>query len=153
MAILFLDSSAVAKHYITEQGSQWIRTLLDPDAGNELHVSVLAGVEVISAIIRRRRMGSLDATTSSAAISEFLDDWQYLFSHVAVDERIIDVAMELAERHELRGYDAVHLAAALIFHGRSQAMGLTMTLVSADGELNAAAVAEGLQVENPKLHP
>ena len=56
MAIFFLDSSAVSKAYIIEQGSQWIKSVLDPSAGHELHVSVLAGVEVISAIIRRRRM-------------------------------------------------------------------------------------------------
>src|SRR5438046_379336 len=132
MAILFLDSSAVAKRYVTEQGSQWIRAMLDPPAGNELHVSVLAGVEVISAIIRRRRTGSLDATRSSDAIGEFLDDWQYLYSHAAVDERLIDRAMRLAETHELRGYDAVQLTAATILHERYRSLGLHMILVSAD---------------------
>src|SRR5437762_1056570 len=99
MAIYFLDSSAVAKHYVIEQGSQWIKTMLDPGAGNEHHVSVMAGVEVISAIIRRQHIGSLDVIAASAAISEFLDDWQYLYSHVVVDERLIKRAMKLAETH------------------------------------------------------
>jgi hypothetical protein len=30
---------------------------------------------------------------------------------------------------------------------------MRMTFVSADDELNAAALAEGLPVENPNLHP
>src|SRR5689334_13518887 len=100
MAILFLDSSAVVKHYIAEEGSQWIRSMLDPGAGNELHLSVLAGAEVISGIVRRRRAGSLDAATASAALNEFLDDWQNLYIHVSVDERLIDSAMKFGQLHE-----------------------------------------------------
>lgn len=114
MPILFLDSSAVAKRYVAEQGSQWIRAMLDPAAGNEHHVSVVAGVEVISALIRRRCIGSLDAGASAIAIDEFLDGWQYLYSHISVDEHLIDRAMKLAEKHELRGYDAVQMASAMV---------------------------------------
>lgn len=35
---------------------------------------------------------------------------------------------------------------------RGQKLGLSMVLVSADDELNAAAAAEGLQVENPNRY-
>ena len=39
-------------------------------------------------------------------------------------------------------------------HRRQQAAGFgPVTLVSADRDLNAAAVAEGLTVENPNAHP
>jgi hypothetical protein len=34
-----------------------------------------------------------------------------------------------------------------------QALGTTLTLVSADGDLNAAGAAEGLTVEDPNVHP
>jgi hypothetical protein len=62
--------------------------------------------------------------------------------------------MILAERHALRGYDAVQLAAALELQTVLTASGLpALTLVSADAELNAAAAAEGLTVEDPNLHP
>ena len=90
MAILFLDSSAVAKRYIAEQGSHWVRDMLEPAAGNEPYVSGVTGVEVISAITRRRRVGSLSATASSAAIQEFIDDWQYLYSRLAVEEAMLE---------------------------------------------------------------
>jgi len=153
MAIFFLDSSAIAKAYIVEQGSVWIRSLLNPGAGNELNVSVVAGAEVISAIIRRRRTGSLDAIASAAAIQEFRDDWQFLYNHVAIDEQLIERAMSLVERYELRAYDSVQLAAALTLHDRCRSVGINIALVSADTELNTVATAEGLHVENPNLHP
>lgn len=61
--------------------------------------------------------------------------------------------MTLAEMRVLRGYDAVQLAAALEVNAASLSLGMpTVTLVSADTELNAAAAAEGLPIENPNAH-
>jgi predicted nucleic acid-binding protein len=153
MAILFLDSSAVAKRYITEQGSNWVRAALDPANENQIHVSLLAGVEVIAAITRRRREGSLDADAASAAIRELRDDFEFLYQHVAVNELVIERAMELAEKHGLRGYDAVQLAAGMTLNDRCLTVGLGIAFVCADIALNVAATAEGLQVENPNLQP
>ena len=62
--------------------------------------------------------------------------------------------MRLANTHTLRAYDAVQLAVALEVNRIYQAAGLgPVTLVSADHDLNAAAQAEGLTVEDPNLHP
>jgi len=55
----------------------------------------------------------------------------------------------LVRRHGLRGYDAVQLAAVLEIHATDP----SLTLLSADAELNAAALAEGLTVDDPNLHP
>ena len=63
------------------------------------------------------------------------------------------MAMSLAEAHRLRGYDAVQLAAALQVLVACSALGAPLTFVSADANLNAAAAAEGLTVDNPVLHP
>jgi hypothetical protein len=61
--------------------------------------------------------------------------------------------MDMADKHALRGYDAVQLAAALAIHEKRIAEGLpVLTLVSAAAELNAAALAEGLAVEDPNNH-
>jgi predicted nucleic acid-binding protein len=152
MAILFLDSSAVAKCYVVEAGSQWIKAALDPAGENQIHVSLLAGVEVISAITRRRREGSLDTVAAAAAIRELRDDFEFLFQHVAVTEPVVERAMQLAEKHGLRGYDAVQLAAAVTLNDRCRALGMAITFVCADIALNSAATAEGLQVENPSLY-
>jgi hypothetical protein len=153
MAVLFLDSSAVAKQYIIEPGSQWVRTALDPSGENQIHVSLRAGVEVIAAITRRRREGSPNADAAAAAISELRDDFEFLFQHVAVNEMVVERAMQLAEKHALRGYDAVQLAAGLTLNDRCRSLGLSIMFVCADAALNTAATAEGLQVQNPNLYP
>ena len=58
--------------------------------------------------------------------------------------------MRQANTHELRAYDAVQLAAAVSLNRLS---GGGIVLVSADQALNAAAVAEGLTVGDPTIHP
>ena len=61
--------------------------------------------------------------------------------------------MTLAETHALRGYDAVQLAASLEVHTRGIRLGLpVLTLVSADGDLNMAAMVAGLTVEDLNIH-
>jgi hypothetical protein len=61
--------------------------------------------------------------------------------------------MGFAETYALRGYDAVQLAAAVEIHTRGEILGLSvLTLISADEDLNVAAAAEGLSVENPNSH-
>ena len=66
---------------------------------------------------------------------------------------LVNQAMRLAESRFLRGYDAVQLSAALQIYRRYFALGQSLTLVSADADLNAAAVAEGLLVEDFNGHP
>lgn len=49
-----------------------------------------------------------------------------------------------ARKHRLRAYDAVQLAVALDVHRRQEIAGLgPVALVSADRDLNDAAIAEG----------
>ena len=55
-------------------------------------------------------------------------------------------AADLAKRHALRGFDAVHLSAALRLATRDQ---LTLAFSSFDDRLNQAARAEGLAVMKP----
>ena len=62
--------------------------------------------------------------------------------------------MRLGNAHALRAYDAVQLAVALEVNRIYQAAGSgSVILVSADRDLNVAATAEGLLVENPNSHP
>jgi predicted nucleic acid-binding protein len=51
-------------------------------------------------------------------------------------------------------YDAVQLAAALTLNAELSLVGASpLTLVSADGPLNTAAITEGLAVDDPNTHP
>lgn len=60
--------------------------------------------------------------------------------------------MRIVERHGLRGYDAVQLAAALeVNHALVQSQ-MPLTFVAADKNLLTAANTEGLITEDPNAH-
>lgn len=70
-----------------------------------------------------------------------------------MDRVVIDRAVELTQRHRLRGYDAVQLAAAVVTRETLQSQLLSSPVfVAADSDLLTAAVAEQLPVENPLDH-
>jgi uncharacterized protein len=56
----FLDSSALAKRYLPEIGSPWIRQITDPANQNDLFIARITWVEVLSA--RRQREGAPSRT-------------------------------------------------------------------------------------------
>ena len=73
---------------------------------------------------------------------------------IEITPALLNEAARLANAHTLRAYDAVQLAAALEINRKEQDAGFApVTLVSADRDLNAAATAEGLTVEDPNSHP
>ena len=55
----------------------------------------------------------------------------------------------ITDTHILRAYDAVQLAASLEIWSQDP----SLALVSADRDLNAAAISEGRSVEDPNAHP
>jgi len=148
--VYFLDSSAVVKRYVAELGSAWVIQLLDPAQGNRFYLARLAGVEVVAGLTRRGQSPGGGAGNAATAIRQFRLEFGTLFRLVAITPRLIARAMDLAQTHSMRGYDAVQLAAALQANLRRR---IPMTFVSADKALNAAAAAEGLPVDDPNAHP
>jgi predicted nucleic acid-binding protein len=59
MVTYYLDSSALAKRYLVETGSAWIRSITAPAAGKVLIISRITLVEVSSALSRRYRQASI----------------------------------------------------------------------------------------------
>jgi uncharacterized protein len=154
VAIYLADTSALSKRYVSEPGSIWLRGLLDPATGSTTFVARITAVELIAAITRRERAGSLTPTDAATARVTFRTDLAGEYQVVEVTEALVDRAMVLAETHGVRGYDAVQLAAALEVNALCVTAGLPpLILLSADAELNAAALAQGLAVEDPNAHP
>jgi len=154
VADYYLDSSALVKRYISETGSAWVIRLFDPRLRNEIFVGAITAVEVVAAITRRTRGGTISATSAKAICSLFRSDLLTSYQVVELTDVVINRAMTTAETYGLRGYDAVQLAAALEVSALGTGSGLPpMTFVSADNELNAAAAHAGLVVENPNAHP
>lgn len=127
--VLYSDTSALSKRYVLETGSAWLSALVDPVTDNDVYTVILT-----AALTRRERGRSL--TPEAAA------DLDTDYQTVQVDDALINSAMRLAEKHALRGYDAVQLAAGAETKRMGESPAVTYSLfVSADTELNAAARA------------
>ncbi len=154
MAAFIFDASGVVKRYIQEIGTAWVDSLADPAVSNELFVTRIARVEVTAAIARRCRGGTSLASTVVPVLAQFRQDAVHRYNILEITPALLADAERLAEVHGLRGYDAVQLSAALELHRLRRTAGLSnITLISADQELNAAGIAEGLLVDDPNAHP
>ena len=153
MPVFFLDSSALVKRYARETGTAWVFTLLRPSTGNDIFIASVTGIEVVSAVTRRQRGGSLSLRTAAKALARVRRDFARRYIVAELTPAIVARAMSLAERYALRGYDAAQLATALELNSRLVAKGHVLMLDSGDIELNAAATAEGLDVDDPNHHP
>ena len=154
MAHYYCDSSAVVKRYVIEVGTGWMNRLCAVSAGHTIYTVRISGAEVVAALFLRSRMGTLAAPDAYAAAQQFRADFQNRYQILEVTQTLVDMAMALAEKHNLRGYDAVQLAAALSINQVRASLSLSpVTFVCADNRLNTAAATENLQFENPNMHP
>ena len=154
MAGFFCDSSAIVKRYVNEAGSNFVDNLADLKSGNVVLLARITRVEVVSAIARRLKNGSITTADAQSAVAAFQHDLTNNYFTVEITPVLLSSAMSLATKHALRGYDAVQLAAASEANDERIANGLSpLTLVSADTDLNTAAQSEGLNVENPNNYP
>lgn len=76
--LIFLDSSALVKYYATEQGSVWIRSLVD-DSQNVTLVSAIALPEVTAALARRQREGLFGKRFLRQSYQSFQEDLRVTF--------------------------------------------------------------------------
>lgn len=153
MGVYSLDTSAVVKRYVSETGSVWINTLCDPVSGNSLHIARITAVEVVSALARRHRKGDIDQASFDTLVARFQLDLRTQYEVVEIGPALVDEAMRFAKAHALRGYDAVQLAALSSVQTTLSKKQLPLpTLVAADQDLLAAAIAEGFAVEDPNNH-
>jgi predicted nucleic acid-binding protein len=136
--ILYLDASALVKRYVEEKGSEevnsWIR-----DA-QMTATALISRAEVSVAFNRAVRLKMVDQAGYQSALEMFRSEWESLV-RLPVSEITVLRADHLACNYNLRGYDAVHLACALIWQDR---IGIPTILVTYDQQLRQAAADEGL---------
>jgi uncharacterized protein len=122
---------------VAEPGSDRAAALWD---GADRVVSMrLVYPEARAALAQAERLGRLTARQLRDAVTEF-DALFEQIDLVEVDDVLARRAGELAEVRQLRGYDAVHLAAA------DRVRDPSVVIIAGDGALLAAAAAEGLAV-------
>ncbi len=150
MSAIFADTSALTKRYVPETGSAWVRSWIEPVAGNTVFVSEVAIVELPAALARRRRDGSVSPTEFSQLLNDFLLHAEREYSVIGLESQVLRQASLLVAMHPIRTLDAIQLACALAC---VSLLGRPPLVVSADRTLLAAAAAEGLPTDDPNLHP
>lgn len=154
MSSLFFDSSALVKRYLLERGSGWTVVLLDPPRGHAIFTASITRVEVAAAIASRHRSGAIAQEERDTLINLLLKHCDVQYQQTAIEAPVLGRAVSLTRSYRLRGYDAVQLAAALTLNDALVGAALpSLTMISADDDLNAAAQAEGLAADTPNAHP
>ncbi len=154
MSAYFFDSSGLVKRYLNETGSNWVIGLFKPSAKNTTLVARIAGVEVVSAIARKRKGVKITPINAQKSISRFQRYFRQRFVKISLTPQLTENAMKIADKYELRGYDAVQLASAIEANNLRQINGLSSIIfISSDNALNSAAKSEGLTIDNPNNYP
>lgn len=149
MAVYFLDTSAVVKIYVEENGSDWLQGITTPSPDDHFVIARITEVEFTSAITRRRILASITGDEAAAALSEFRHGVSQFYRILEITTDLLHRAVSIAERHGLRAYDAVQLAGALTVSTLYPAL----VMISSDRVLNNVAALEGLSVDDPNQHP
>jgi predicted nucleic acid-binding protein len=139
--ILYLDASSLVKAFLDEPGSDDVEGWVD--AAEAVATSRVTYPEAAAALARRRANGTLTAKGIRLSLDDLEASWgRYLVVDLA--ERL---AARLAAKYVLRGFDAVHLAAAVTLRDAVGSDGLAFS--SFDRRLAQAAAVEGLIVLEP----
>lgn len=146
MTIYYLDSSAWLKRYFAEPGSRWMRNLFARQEG--IASSLLAYVEVAAALARQ--LGTREPLpVPRDDLRNTLELHWREFLKVEIDDSVFHRAQALAWEKRLRGADAIHLAAADWLRGHLATRSVSLTMLTADAELIAAARSIHLEVLDP----
>lgn len=143
--ILYLDTSAIVKRYIREHGTPEVEVAVQ--RASFISSAFITRVEVAAAFAKAVRTKLLDHETALQNLETFRQDWRD-YERLEVSEMVVARADSLAWQHGLRGYDAVQLAAALIWQ---ETLESAVTFATYDKNLWTAARQVGLEPFPPKL--
>lgn len=111
--ILYLDTSALLKRYFKEPHSTEVISRWKEAA--EIVTSSVAYAETMATFYRKKREVDLGSKMFKRIINLFQRDWKG-FIRVAVTDDLNEYMDKIFPYHQLRGFDAIHLASALIVH-------------------------------------
>ncbi|MCW1969831.1 MAG: type II toxin-antitoxin system VapC family toxin [Anaerolineae bacterium] len=151
MSIYFLDSSALIKRYLAENGSDWVSSI--STANHNIVISPITGIEIVAALARRGKTSAIAQQQAQIAIQNFYFDSKMIYREIEAKPELFSMALQIAESGFLRGCDAIQLGCALLVERTLMQFSTNrLIFVAADNELLNAAVHYGLQVDNPLFH-
>lgn len=146
MSCYFLESTAFAKLFVQEPGTEALIRLMEAVEDNRKLIAASAPLEVYSAIRRRARAGGLSPEDANAAL-EILRIEAARMVQEPLNPAVLEAARQLLDRTELRWPDALQLGAAIV--AREMFQGTEIIFVSASQHLLDAARCEGFNVLDP----
>jgi predicted nucleic acid-binding protein len=138
--ILYLHTSALIKRYVAEAGSTEVSAFIEQ--AETVGSVLLTRVEMAAALSKAVRMNWVESREADSAWHDFLAHWQS-FTRLSMTPSLAERAARLAWEYGLRGYDATHLAAALLWQ---ETLEMPVTLATYDRELWLAGQKAGLTV-------
>jgi predicted nucleic acid-binding protein len=138
--IVYLDASAIVKRYVAESGSGNVESLVA--SARMVGTGMLSRPEVAAALAKAARVKVLTRDLAMSALTLFNAHWPHLV-RLQFGEGLAARAAALAWEHDLRGYDAVHLATAVTWQ---ETLGESVVLATFDRELWKSGPAAGVAV-------
>jgi len=142
----FLDSTAFAKLFVQEDGTDAVIRLMEATEDNRKLLSAGTPLEVYAALKRRERAGGISHEDSEAARNILRVEAARMVQQ-PLNPAALEAARQLLDRHELRSADALQLGAAIV--AREMFQGMEIVYVSADLRLLEIAKAEHFETLNP----
>ncbi len=137
--ILYLDASALVKRYVAEPGSVEVQRMIGE--ADVVGTAIITRAEVAAALSKAVRMAALSPGEAQESLKLFRNEWPDLV-RIQVTEMVVARADIFAWEHGLRGYDAVHLAAASLW--RDALGGDRVMFLTFDRKLWTAVQSAGL---------
>ncbi|HEX2621801.1 MAG TPA: type II toxin-antitoxin system VapC family toxin [Phototrophicaceae bacterium] len=113
MSTVFVDTSALAKRYLIEIGSDWIQRQVRKTTGNTVIIPELTMIEISSLLARHRREQAITVTTESRLRRTFARHLGTQYTVINFDNQVQRIAKRLTIKHPIRTLDAIQLASAL----------------------------------------
>lgn len=107
---IFFDTSALAKRFVREKGSDRVNNLFHRSA--DIWVSILCLPEVFSALNRLKREARIREEQYQEITKVILDEFK-VFKICEVTPAVVAHSVLLLEKYPLRALDSLHLASAL----------------------------------------
>jgi predicted nucleic acid-binding protein len=141
-----MDTSALLKLFIVEQGSDKMLQFGNATHDRSKVVSALSQVEARSGICRLRKGRLLSASEASFALDALAAEMKRIVEQ-PVNPPVLEAACTFVDRYYLRALDATQLGCAIV--ARDLLAAPDMRFISSDEELLVAAQQEGFAIWNP----
>jgi uncharacterized protein len=142
----FLESTAFAKLFVQEEGTDALIRLMEAVEDNRKLISASTPLEVYAAIRRRERSGGISREDATAALDILRLEAARMVQE-PLNPAVLEAARQLLDRTTLRWPDTLQLGAALV--ARDMFQNTEIIFVSASPQLLEAAKSEGFHTLDP----